>query len=283
MEGRAFVGLSFLLIASCLPACATTTVQTRSALVPRPTPPASIGSPLPEAGVRLFGHASSIGLTQQTQQPEDLEDPPTRGFGTMMLPRYQFGGGLYAGLSDYVELGGHFSLAGYSSAERNLEGGREFPEDTRDRIVFVGGPGLRANLPIPEVPLTPSLHFEVNIASIPEATYLTRDGEPDVALSDRYFLYPNLQLSVTYSPFHEHVHIMPFFGLQRGVTNPTFAEEQSSGSNSLVGYGHGVAGVAFEGRFKYATLATTIFVPIGGPPGIEFGPSMSVTAGFRYR
>jgi hypothetical protein len=301
MTRKTVLMLVVLIVFPLLQACPPRTAIRRSALVPRPTAPSNLGGPIGGRGVRAFGHANSIGLTSQTADPEDivsiLGEVPQEGFAGVLIPRYQLGGGVYGGVNEFVEFGAQFSLASYKWAEPNLTGVLEFPPEHEDEFTFTGGPGLRVNIPIKDTIFTPSIHAELNLASIPQVTYVCEqrcgaidpnDPGPPVyrfeSFEKKTFLYPNLHASVTISPFEDYLHIYPFFGIQRGVRNNGFDPDITNVENdTLTGYFYFTAGAGVEGRYEFATLGATVLFPAGAPEEIDFGPSMSITGGVIFR
>ncbi len=301
MQRKTGALLALLVLFPLLQACPPATAIRRSALVTRPTPPANVGGPIGSRGIRAFGHASSIGLVSQTSDPGDIfeiiENVPQEGFAGVLIPRYQFGGGVYGGVNEYVEFGAQFSFASYKWSEPNVTGVLEFPPEHEDEYSFVGGPGVRVNVPIEDTIFTPSFHLEMNLASIPQVTYVCEqrcgaidpnDPGPPIyrfeSFEKKTFIYPNVHASVTISPFDDYVHFFPFFGLQRGVRNNGFDPDLSNLDNdTLEGYFMFTGGAGVEGRYEFATLGATIFFPVGGPEEIDFGPSVSVTGGVIFR
>lgn len=302
MNKRIGLLLILFIIFPLLQACPPATAIRRSALVSRPAAPSNLGGPLGGKGVKAFGHANSIGLTSQTADPEDildlLENVPQEGYAGVLIPRYQFGGGVYGAVNEFVEFGGQLHYAQYSWAEPNVNGVLEFPPDYEDESVFSGGPGFRANVPIEGTFVTPSLHIEMNVTSVPQVTYVcesrcsdvvdANDPGPPIYRFDSFekktFIHPNLHGSVTISPLGDYLHITPFFGAQRGVKNNGFDPDITNIDNdTLEGYFYFTGGLGLEGRYKFGSLGATILFPAGGPEEIDFGPSVSITGGVIFR
>lgn len=285
-----------------LQACPPRTAIRRSALVSRPTAPSNMGGPIGGKGVRAFGHANSIAFTSQTADSDDLvailEEVPQEGYAGVLIPRFQVGGGVYGAVNEFVEFGGQLHYSRYSWAEPNVNGVLEFPPEYEDQAVFSGGPGVRVNVPIEDTFVTPSLHVEMNVTSVPQVTYVCEqrcseavvvdDPGPPIYRFDSFekktFIHPSAHASVTISPLGDYLHIFPFAGVQRGVKNNGFDPDITNVDNdTLEGYFYFTGGLGVEGRYEFATLAATLLFPAGGPEEIDFGPAVTITGGVVFR
>lgn len=303
MNRNTFRGLALTCVfAWFATACVTTPIR-RSAFVPRPTMPANHGAPIGESGMKAFGQVNTLRLTP-TGDINNIEDLlgqiPFEGAAGLWIPKVQFGAGVYGAPSDIISVGAQAEYTRLEWAERNVLGVLEFPEEEKGQQIFMGGPGVRVNIPVGKNAegrqiVTPAAILETNIATVPQAVYVRTgdvvvnpDGTIDNAgysferIDRETFILPTLAAHLTVSPI-EWVHILGMVGVQRGVKNIGFDPDIENLENStLSGYFYGIAGAGLEGRYDVFFATAMLNGAFGQPQEIGFGLSGAFSVGLVF-
>lgn len=157
-------------------ACAPNTVIRRTALINTPQAPTREGQPLERGEVRIEAHAGGINTGDDGAFFIFEPDVAEVGDPGVLIPNLQLGGSIYAGLPGGLEFGAQLYYAAMDWADPNVVGVLPFPEDQEEDLLM-GGFGLRLNVDVGNPQLALAFLAEVNIASIPEATFVCTDEE----------------------------------------------------------------------------------------------------------
>jgi len=297
MRRSIWTGVSLTVLAAFLSGCPPLTPIRRAAFVPRPTVPADSGAPIGGKGVRVFGGVNSVDLSGGQGDISSIDDIlsqiPEEGAAGVWIPTTQIGGGAYVAPNEWVEFGGQLHYTSLKWAHANVLGVPEFPPGHQEEPMWMGGPGVRINVPVGDGFITPAFLAEANVVSVPQAVYVCSQcngtyniDQPPVYTFERMdrksFLLPTWAAHLTISPI-EYVHIIGLVAAERGVKNVGFDPDINNLENdTLDGYWYGTAGGGVELRYKFV-YATALFTgAFGQPQEIGFGPSLTAQIGMVY-
>lgn len=290
---------TMLLAVVLLCGCVTTPIR-RSAFVPRNAIHANHGAPIGDGGMKAFGQVNSFELDFSTGGPLDIQDLlgriPSEGAAGVWIPKVQFGAAVYGSPNEHLEIGAQAQYTNLKWAEENLIGVLPFPPGADDQQIIMGGPGVRANIPIEGTVITPSISFEANIATIPQAVYVRTgqttvdpDGNIDVPeyeferIDRKTFILPTLAGQITVSPM-QYLHVLGMVGLTRNVKNIGFDPDiENLENDTLTGYFHGFFGAGVEGRYDWAFGTLVVHSAFAQPQEIRFGLSVTASVGVLVR
>ncbi len=278
--------------------CVNTPIR-RSAFVPRNAIPANHGAPIGDGGLKAFAQVNSFELSfgkgPVKTAKEFFERIPTEGAAGLWIPTVQAGAGIYGAPNEYIEVGAQAVYTRLDWAEPNLNGVLPFPAEHSNQHILMGGPGLRVNIPIEGVIVTPAFVFEANVAAIPQAVFVRTgnttvgpDGEIDFPeyeferIDKKTFILPTLAVHLTVTPL-EYVHVLGVVGVQRNVKNIGFDPNiENLDNHTLSGYLHGFAGGGVEGRYQKFFATAVVHSAFAKPREIRFGLSATASAGVVF-
>jgi hypothetical protein len=290
----ALAALALATLASCVPA----TPVRRTAFVPRNSIASRSGGPLEGGEFAGELQINSVGLDEATRAArspgeEVISKIPSVGDPGLYVPKMQIGATGYYGINRYLELGAQLHVTRLGWATPNYLGVLPFPEDTVDWMV-IAGPGVRANLPAGDSPVTFSWHTELAFASIPQATYVcetcpggAREGQGDGARPEyelrgverHLTALPSMQFSTSVSIF-EVIHPFAFVGAQRSIVNTGFDPDRDNVDNhTLEGVWLGQLGSGVEFRVHPMSVTLMFAKPIAAPRGLPLDYSLGVQMG----
>src|SRR5262245_42110855 len=167
---------SAVVLALALGACAPNTIIRRTALINAPQAPTREGMPLERGDVRIEGHVS--GVNTASTGSFFVFEPGVAEVGDpgVLIPEFQLGASVWAGLPLGLEFGGQFYYASMGWADPNVDGVLPFPKREEEDL-FMGGLGLRLNFHVAEPRLALAILGEVNVARIPEAIFICSNQE----------------------------------------------------------------------------------------------------------
>lgn len=292
-------------------ACAPNTIIRRTALINAPQSPTREGQPLDRGDVRLEGHVSGAN-TGRTGSFFFFEPGVAEvGDPGVLIPDFQLGASVWAGLPAGLEFGGQIYYASMGWSEPNLNGVLPFPAG-REEDLLMGGLGLRVNIDVDDPRLKLAVLTELNIASIPEAIFVCNDSQrcDDQQLSTNgeelyrfervdheTFFLPNVALQFGWR-FNDardgaactpdpqaperclevadtvRLSAMPYLllGVQESVTNTGFEPDFSTlQSDSLKGLWMGYLGFGVDAVFDKLVVGASLIIPIEGERAIDFG------------
>ena len=268
----------------------------RSAFVPRNKLPANHGAPIGPNGLKAFADVNTfeIPIGGGTKTIEDLfESIPTEGAAGLFIPKLHLGAGVYGAPNKYLEIGAQMAYTNLKWAEPNLQGVLDFPAEHDAQSILMGGPGLRVNIPLgDDVPVTPAILVESNIATIPQAVYVrtnenTVDEDGNIVVAEyaferidrKTFLLSTLALHVSVSVFEE-VSALVLGGLTQNVKNIGFDPNiENLENDTLSSYFHGFVGGGAEVRIRAFFATLLLHGAFGQPREIRFGLSGSFSVG----
>lgn len=301
-----------------LGACAPNTIIRRTAFINAPQAPTREGQPLERGDVRIQAHLSGINTANDGDY--FLFEPGFAEVGDpgVLIPDFQLGASVWAGLPGGLEIGGQLSYAAMDWSDPNVEGVLPFPRGQEEDLLM-GGLGLRLNIDVANPRLALAILGEVNVASIPEAIFVCTDelrctsdqGSTtfegfalysfDRVEHDTFFL-PNLALQfgwrfgdvpddapapgqapgVPVAPASPGMSVMPFLtlGLQASVTNTGFEPDFSTlPEDSLETLWMGYIGAGIDAVLEGFVIGGSLLFPIEGEDAIDFGLVFNVRMG----
>lgn len=313
------LSLGFALGALTFGACAPNTIIRRTALINAPQSPTREGQPLDRGDVRIEAHVSGAN-TGRTGSLFFFEPGVAEvGDPGVLIPDFQLGGSVWAGLPAGLEFGGQLYYASMGWSEPNVNGVLPFPRGQEEDLLM-GGLGLRVNIDVDEPRLKLAVLTELNIASIPEAIFVCRDSarcddqQTSFTGEELYrferidhetFFLPNVALQFGWRfndlrdgfvctpdpddptqcvdvPDQVRLSAMPYvlLGVQESVTNTGFEPDFSTlQSDSLEGLWVGYLGFGVDAVFDKLVMGASLIIPIEGERAIDFGVVFNVKLG----
>lgn len=285
-------------------ACAPNTVIRRTALINAPQSPTREGQPLERGDVRIEAHVSGLNTADEGDFFLFVPDVAEVGDPGVLIPDLQLGGSIYAGLPGGLEFGAQLYYAAMDWADPNVFGVLPFPRGEEEDLLM-GGVGLRLNIDVGDPRLALALLAEVNIASIPEATFVCTDedrctGEALTLTGDELyrfdrvdhetFFLPNVALQFGWrfgdgadpdapaaeprDPEAIALSVMPYLGLgmQSSVTNTGFDPDLGNlPDDTLEALWVGYFSVGVDARIAQLVLGASMLFPVEGEDAIDFG------------
>lgn len=287
-------------------ACAPNTVIRRTALINAPQAPTREGQPLERGDVRIEAHVSGLNTADEGDFFLFVPDVAEVGDPGVLIPDLQLGGSIYAGLPGGLEFGAQLYYAAMDWADPNVFGVLPFPRGEEEDLLM-GGLGLRLNIDVGNPRLALALLAEVNIASIPEATFVCTDEDrctgdsltltgDELYRFDRVdhetFFLPNVGLQFGWrfgdgadpdasdeaaeprDPEAIALSVMPYLalGMQSSVTNTGFDPNLGNlPDDTLEALWVGYFSVGVDARIAQLVLGASMLVPVEGEDAIDFG------------
>jgi hypothetical protein len=257
-------------------------------VVPAPTLPARVGSPLEHGSARVGLEANALDLASDWVLP-DYSPSGEQGDPGVFVPDLHLGASGYLGLSRVVEMGIQARYTRSAWADRNFADVIEFPDDASDAL-WSGGGGLRLNFDIAR-DFTLSGLAELNLTSVPEVEFCHVDecsGPPSaseyyvVESSDStLFLLPNVGvlLAARVAPW---ISLIGIAGAQMSTTNVGFDTIDTLGDDTDSAYWLGYAGAGADLRFSMLYAGAYLYVPFAGEEAIDFGLRADLLVGIHF-
>lgn len=297
-------------------ACAPNTIIRRTAFINAPQAPAREGQPLEKGDVRLQAHLSGVNTAHGGDYFRFEPGFAEVGDPGVLIPDFQLGASVWAGLPGGLEFGGQLSYAAMEWSDPNVEGVLPFPRGQEEDLLM-GGLGLRFNVDVADPRLALGILAEVNVASIPEAIFVCTDevrctSDQGSTTFEGFALYsfdriehetfflPNLSLQFGWRfgdvaaepvampgqpappPPSPGVSVMPFLslGLQASVTNTGFEPDFSTlPEDSLETLWLGFIGAGVDAVIEGFVIGGSLLLPIEGEDAIDFGLVFNVRMG----
>jgi len=299
-------------------ACAPDTIIRRTAFINAPQSPVREGLPLDKGQVRVTAHISGVNTADTGSyfffEPglAEVGDPG------VLIPDFQLGASLWAGLPGGLEFGGHFHYASMGWSDPNVAGVLPFPRGQEEDL-FIGGLGLRLNVDTGEPRLALAVMAELNLATIPEAIFICDSTDASVCRGEQLvgeeayrfdrieresFFLPNIALQFGWKLGAEPVsqddpygdpervelepgrhRFMPYLllGLQSSVTNTGFENDLATQANdSLESMWMGYLGVGIDATIEGLVIGTSVILPIEGEEAIDFGLVFNFRIGAQF-
>ncbi len=299
-------------------ACAPDTIIRRTAFINAPQSPVREGLPLEKGQVRVTAHLS--GANTSNTGSYFFFEPGSAEVGDpgVLIPDFQLGASLWAGLPGGLEFGGQFHYASMGWSDPNVAGVLPFPNGQEEDL-FIGGLGLRLNVDTGERRLALAVMAELNLATIPEAIFICDSDDPSVCRGEQLvgeeayrfdrieresFFLPNLALQFGWKfgdepvaeadPYGDpesvalepgRLRFMPYIllGLQSSVTNTGFEDDISTlPDDSLESMWMGYLGVGIDATIEGLVLGTSLIFPIEGEEAIDFGLVFNFRVGAQF-
>ncbi|MCC7382961.1 MAG: hypothetical protein IT384_14075 [Deltaproteobacteria bacterium] len=289
MPPRLPLSTFILLTAACAPA----TPIRRSALVPASAPPARLGVPLSAGQTQLTGDVGPIRdpypISIAPFSPAPTFDfTPRVGDPGLLVPTVTLGASAYHAVSRHLELGGQIRYAHYSWSEPTAIGVLPIPEG-QGAFVLYGGPGLRLNVPIADLPLTFSSLLELNLAHLSEAHFFCApcSAEPPRVeyrfdgMTDTTWLLPKVAFLLDVRAV-EALHVYGGVAAEAGFHNVGFETNLATRGESSIGQhfvGMPLLGLAAD--LAGVTLAATFSIPLSDEKTLD-RPGVNVSLGYRW-
>lgn len=316
MKQTACVVLSLSLIALAGLHCGPTTVTyERNAIVDAPSLPSRTGAPLKWGELRAAfevnpwlvaprtNHAGELKFidSYQMDYTDDEGNHHTAWKNTysdrsssLITPRAQFGGHIYYGLCDYVEMGIQGMYGPYDISYKSLHETRDFPLDQRDGT-WKFGIGVRFNIPIKDSGFTLSILNEWNLVRVSEHTVMTlEEGVGPTSdwvsvnswVDSDVVLRPVLGIQGTYE-FVDWLHGYLFGVFQLATRNHHVVKEERSEApfllfelDSMESYPIFDVGLGLEFQYSYGFFNVAGFYPVHALAyDIQQGPGILLQVG----
>jgi len=300
-------------------ACAPDTIIRRTAFINAPQAPVREGLALDKGQVRVSAHLS--GVNTATTGSFFFFEPGSAEVGDpgVLIPDFQLGASLWAGLPGGLEFGGQFHYASMRWSDPNVNGVLPFPNGLEEDL-FIGGLGLRLNVKTGEPRLALALMAELNFATIPEAIFICESTDTSVCSGERLvgeeayrfdrierdgFFLPNMALQLGWKfgdealanadPYGDResvalapgrLRFMPYLllGLQSSVTNTGFENDIATLPNdSLEALWMGYLGVGIDLTLEGLVIGTSVILPIEGEEAIDFGLVFNFRIGGQFQ
>ena len=267
-------------------ACAATTPIRRTAMIPQPTLPTRTGPPLSAGEVTVVGEVDGQLGPMGLDALYLFDDAGRAGDPGVLVPRLSMSGSVYGAFADWIEVGGHVKVGFGGTAEPNLEGVLDFPNQNPD--VIGGGPGLRFNGRIPNSPVTLSVLTEFSFTRIQQVRYLCSD--PCTAEDDYSYdgfdvetrVLPSLAFAPTVELPHD-LHVTLSAGVQSNVRNIGFDPERwRRTEDTLSNFPVGLIGAGIDWRVKPVTLGLHYVHPMSTDSRIDFNPTVALRLGVVF-
>jgi len=271
--------------------CSQTVTVKRTALIPAAYLPARTGAPLGDMEVRIQGEANPVRLSDGSDPVStDSYNTVYMGEAGVLIPQAQIGGSVYFAPIRYIELGGQFYWASYRWTRANNAGVLNLPKEHK-RDVWIGGLGLRGNIPITSIDLTISLMLQIDITRIPEAEFLdasllypSQGYKPGFRFNRMYdgtWVFPGFFLQVDKGFLDSTLHLHFILGIERTLQNIGF-DWLDRGQSTLENAAAIPIGVGLEYRYEWFIVGATLFYPLALGDRLDvdnFGPSLSIRMG----
>jgi len=171
----------------------TTVTYERNAMVEAPSLPSRTGAPLKWGELRAAFEVNPWLVAPRTRHADSMElidsysvditddegnsnsawkNTYSNQSSSLITPKAQFGGHIYYGLCDYVEMGIQGLYGPYEIAYKSLHETRDFPRG-QEQDAWMFGIGVRFNIPFENSGFTLSFLNEWNIAKVAEHTVMT--------------------------------------------------------------------------------------------------------------